>query len=96
GRRPSKTKTKYLEYRFSDETHEIDNEVRLDIQIIQKRGSFKYLLAIIQGSREIDDNVTHYMVVVRLIYCVVDCWLVMNPYIQKMKVVKMRIDKMDV
>lgn len=47
-----KTKIKYLECKFSDETHEIDIEVRLRTQVIQKRGSF----------RKIDDDVKHYMI----------------------------------
>lgn len=36
----SRTKTEYLECKFSDMMHEADVEVRLDTQIIQKRGSF--------------------------------------------------------
>nr|XP_016442419.1 PREDICTED: uncharacterized protein LOC107767837 [Nicotiana tabacum] len=39
----SRTKTEYLEYKFSDVTREADS------QIIPKKGSFKYLGSIIQG-----------------------------------------------
>lgn len=39
----SRTKTKYLECKFSDVTWEDDIEVRLDTQVISKRESFKYL-----------------------------------------------------
>ncbi|XP_070042863.1 uncharacterized protein [Nicotiana tomentosiformis] len=34
-------------------------EVKLDTQVIPKRGSFKYLGSIIQGNEEIDEDVTH-------------------------------------
>ncbi|KAG5602253.1 hypothetical protein H5410_033623 [Solanum commersonii] len=50
GIRLSRTKTKYLECKFSDVTHEADVELRIDTQIIPKRGSFKYLGSIIQGN----------------------------------------------
>lgn len=43
---------------FSDVTHEEDVEVRLDIQVIHKKGSFKYLG--IQNNGEIDRDVTHH------------------------------------
>nr|XP_016500006.1 PREDICTED: uncharacterized protein LOC107818496 [Nicotiana tabacum] len=55
----SRTKTKYFECKFSDETHEADEDVKLDTQIIPRRGSFKYLESIIQGNGEIDDEVSH-------------------------------------
>ncbi|KAG5606742.1 hypothetical protein H5410_028234 [Solanum commersonii] len=38
---------------------EADGEVKLDSQIIPKKESFKYLGAVIQGSGDIDDDVTH-------------------------------------
>ncbi|XP_070039069.1 uncharacterized protein [Nicotiana tomentosiformis] len=38
----SRTKTEYLECRFSDGTHEADVDVNLDTQVIPKKGSFKY------------------------------------------------------
>ena len=43
GFRLSKTKTEYLECKFSDTMHEADVVVKLDSQAIQKRGSFNYL-----------------------------------------------------
>nr|XP_009793871.1 PREDICTED: uncharacterized protein LOC104240693 [Nicotiana sylvestris] len=43
----------------SDETHDADVEVKLDAQVIPKRASFKYLGSIIQGNRQIDEDVTH-------------------------------------
>uniref|UniRef100_A0A1U7X3Y0 Uncharacterized protein LOC104234874 n=1 Tax=Nicotiana sylvestris TaxID=4096 RepID=A0A1U7X3Y0_NICSY len=55
----SRTKTKYLECNFSDGTHDADVEVKLDAQVIPKRASFKYLGSIIQGNREIDEDVAH-------------------------------------
>ncbi|XP_019257170.1 PREDICTED: uncharacterized protein LOC109235491 [Nicotiana attenuata] len=55
----SRTKTEYLECKFSNGTKEKDMEVRLDTQVIPKRGSFKYLGSIIQGNGEIDEYVTH-------------------------------------
>ncbi|XP_060183146.1 uncharacterized protein LOC132613111 [Lycium barbarum] len=55
----SRTKTEYLECKFSDLVHEADVEVKLGTQVIQKKDSFKYLGSIIQGNGEIDDDVTH-------------------------------------
>nr|XP_009599585.1 uncharacterized protein LOC104095213 [Nicotiana tomentosiformis] len=55
----SRTKTKYLECKFCDGTHEADVEVKLDAQVIPKRESFKYLGSIIQGNREIDEEIAH-------------------------------------
>nr|XP_009773114.1 PREDICTED: uncharacterized protein LOC104223383 [Nicotiana sylvestris] len=55
----SRTKTEFLDCKFSDETHEADRDVKLDIQVIPRRGSFMYLGSIIQGNREIDDEVSH-------------------------------------
>lgn len=34
-------------------------EVRLDSQVIHKKGSSEYLVFIIQSNREIDEDVTH-------------------------------------
>ncbi|XP_019224237.1 PREDICTED: uncharacterized protein LOC109205923 [Nicotiana attenuata] len=55
----SRTKTDYLECKFSDMTGEADVEVRLDSQVIPKRENFKYLGSIIQGDGEINWDVTH-------------------------------------
>jgi len=55
----SKTKTEYLECKFSDVTHKIGVEVRLDTQVIHKRGSFKYLESVMQGNGKIDEDVAH-------------------------------------
>ncbi|XP_060182471.1 uncharacterized protein LOC132612165 [Lycium barbarum] len=55
----SRTKTEYLECKFSEAPQEADLEVRLGTQAIQKKSSFKYLGSIVQGSGEIDDDVTH-------------------------------------
>nr|XP_009766515.1 PREDICTED: uncharacterized protein LOC104217884 [Nicotiana sylvestris] len=43
----------------SDGNHNADVEVKLDAQVIPKRASFKYLGSIIQGNREIDEDVAH-------------------------------------
>ena len=53
------TKIKYLECKFSDGALETGVDVQLDTQIIPKRSSFKCLRSIIQGSREIDEDVTY-------------------------------------
>lgn len=37
----SRSKTEYLECRFSDGRHEADVEVKIDTQVIPKRDSFK-------------------------------------------------------
>ncbi|XP_070035700.1 uncharacterized protein [Nicotiana tomentosiformis] len=55
----SRTKTEYLECKFSDVSGEADVEVRLDSQVVPKRESFKYLGSIIQGDGEIDEDVTY-------------------------------------
>lgn len=55
----SRTKTEYMECKFSNGTQEGNMEVRLDTQVIPKRGSFKYLGFIIQGNGEIDEDVTN-------------------------------------
>ncbi|XP_070011302.1 uncharacterized protein [Nicotiana sylvestris] len=55
----SRTKTKYLECKFSAETGEVDVDVRLESQVIPSRGSFKYLGSVIHGGGEIDEDVTH-------------------------------------
>ncbi|XP_019257878.1 PREDICTED: uncharacterized protein LOC109236115 [Nicotiana attenuata] len=53
------TNTEYLKCKFSVVTGEADINVRLDSQVIPKRGSFKYLGSVIQGDEEIDEDVTH-------------------------------------
>ena len=55
----SRTKTEYLECKFSVERDETDCDVRLGTQPIPTRESFKYLGSIIQNSGDIDDDVTH-------------------------------------
>ncbi|KAG5594303.1 hypothetical protein H5410_035535 [Solanum commersonii] len=44
---------------WSDGLDETDVEVRLAAQVIPKKESFRYLGAVIQGSGDIDDDVTH-------------------------------------
>ncbi|KAG5596183.1 hypothetical protein H5410_037415 [Solanum commersonii] len=61
GFRLSRTKTEYLGCKFSDALDETDGEVRLATQIIPKKESFKYLGSVIQGSGDIDDDVTHHI-----------------------------------
>nr|XP_009769881.1 PREDICTED: uncharacterized protein LOC104220677 [Nicotiana sylvestris] len=57
----SRTKTEYLECKFSDVLGETNREVRLDSQVIPNRESFKYLGSIIQGDGEIDEDVMHHI-----------------------------------
>ncbi|XP_059302074.1 uncharacterized protein LOC132054006 [Lycium ferocissimum] len=59
GFRLSRIKTEYLECKFSNVLHEADIEVKLDTQVIQRKGSFKYLRSIIQGNGEIEEDVTY-------------------------------------
>jgi hypothetical protein len=59
GFRLSRTKTEYLECKFSAAMDEEGREVRLAPQPIPKTESFKYLGSIIQSSGDIDDDVTH-------------------------------------
>ncbi|XP_070019776.1 uncharacterized protein [Nicotiana sylvestris] len=55
----SRTKMEYLECKFGVEPTEAEVKVRLDSQVIPKRGSFKYLGSVIQGIGKIDKDVTH-------------------------------------
>ncbi|XP_070009793.1 uncharacterized protein [Nicotiana sylvestris] len=54
----SRTKTEYLECKFSDVTEETDMDVRLDSEVISKRKSYKYLGSVIQVNGEIHEDVT--------------------------------------
>ncbi|XP_070014490.1 uncharacterized protein [Nicotiana sylvestris] len=97
----SRTKTEYVECKFSDVTGEADVEVRLDSQVILKRESFKYLGSIIQGDGEINRDVTHRIGVEwmkwRLAFGVLcdknvsQKLKVKNSHIQKIKVAEMRM-----
>ncbi|XP_070041164.1 uncharacterized protein [Nicotiana tomentosiformis] len=55
----SKTKIKYLECKFSGVAQKLNEDVRLDSQVISRRDSFKYHRPTIQGNGEIDEDVTH-------------------------------------
>nr|XP_009631044.1 uncharacterized protein LOC104120878 [Nicotiana tomentosiformis] len=48
-----------LECKFNGVTQEVDEDVRLDMQVIPMRESFKYFGSIIQNDEEIDENVIH-------------------------------------
>ncbi|XP_019237635.1 PREDICTED: uncharacterized protein LOC109217817 [Nicotiana attenuata] len=74
-----RTKTEYVEFKFSGVPGEAGMDVRLDSQVIPKKGSFKYLGSIIQGDGEIDEDVTH------------QCWPVKTSHTQKIKVVEIRM-----
>ncbi|KAG5624797.1 hypothetical protein H5410_010015 [Solanum commersonii] len=51
--------TSFLNKKKIDGLDETDVEVRLAAQVIPKKESFRYLGAVIQGSGDIDDDVTH-------------------------------------
>ncbi|XP_060182744.1 uncharacterized protein LOC132612646 [Lycium barbarum] len=55
----SRTKIEYSECKFNEVIQVEDEDVQLDIQVITKKESLKYLGSIIQGNGEIDDDVTH-------------------------------------
>ncbi|XP_070045788.1 uncharacterized protein [Nicotiana tomentosiformis] len=55
----SRTKTEYLECKFSTEPRKVGVEVRLESQVIPSSGKFKYLGSVIQREGEIDEDVTH-------------------------------------
>lgn len=48
-----------MECKFSNVTHEMEVKVKIDAQVIPKRGSSKYLGSMIHGYKEIDDDVAH-------------------------------------
>nr|XP_016467534.1 PREDICTED: uncharacterized protein LOC107790145 [Nicotiana tabacum] len=54
-----RTRTEYLECKFSDVIQEVEGDVRLDTQVISRREIFKYLRSIIQKDGEIDEDVIH-------------------------------------
>ncbi|PHT71195.1 Cysteine-rich receptor-like protein kinase 11 [Capsicum annuum] len=55
----SRTKTEYLECKFSDSKQEDEVVVKLESKVVCKRDSCKYLGSIIQGNGEIDEDVSH-------------------------------------
>ncbi|KAF3643257.1 putative pre-mRNA-processing factor 6-like [Capsicum annuum] len=55
----TRSKTEYLECKFSDLRQEDEVVVRLDSQVVRKKNSFKYLGSMIQGNGEIDENVSN-------------------------------------
>ncbi|KAF3620546.1 Phosphatidylinositol/phosphatidylcholine transfer protein SFH12 [Capsicum annuum] len=57
--RLSRSKTEYLECKFSDLRQKDDVVVRLDSQDVCKQDRFKYLGYMIQGNDEIDEDVTN-------------------------------------
>ncbi|XP_019237487.1 PREDICTED: uncharacterized protein LOC109217680 [Nicotiana attenuata] len=54
-----RSKTEYLECKFSDGMYEEEVKVKIGTQVIPKRDNFKYLGSIFQGNGEIDEDVTH-------------------------------------
>ncbi|XP_019259063.1 PREDICTED: uncharacterized protein LOC109237238 [Nicotiana attenuata] len=85
----------FLECKFSDAIQVVDEDLRLDSQVIPRRESFKYLGSVIQGNGEIDEDVTHrkfYRAVIRpaMLY-EAECLPVKISFVYKMKVVAMRI-----
>ncbi|XP_047265649.1 uncharacterized protein LOC124897153 [Capsicum annuum] len=59
GFRLSRSKTEYMECKFSDLRQEDDVVVRLDYQDVCKRDNFKYLGFMIQGNDEIDEDISN-------------------------------------
>ncbi|XP_059304596.1 uncharacterized protein LOC132056420 isoform X2 [Lycium ferocissimum] len=55
----SRTKTEYLECKFNEAPQDVGVGVRLGTQAIQKKSSFKYFGSIMQGRKEIDDDIRH-------------------------------------
>lgn len=46
-----------MECKFSDVSREMVVEVKINTHVISNKGSFKYLDSIVQGNREIDDDI---------------------------------------
>ncbi|PHT60418.1 Transmembrane 9 superfamily member 2 [Capsicum baccatum] len=90
--RLSRTKTEYLECKFSDSRQEEEVVVKMDSQAVCKRDSFKYLGSTIQGNGEIDEDVSYRIGAVRPVMLYgAECWPVKNSHIQKLKVTEMRM-----
>jgi hypothetical protein len=54
----SRSKTEYMKYDFSATTQE-EEDVRLDGQVVPKKGTFCYLGWMLQKNRDIDEYVSH-------------------------------------
>nr|XP_009629765.1 uncharacterized protein LOC104119869 [Nicotiana tomentosiformis] len=80
-------------------------DLKLNKQVISRRGSLKCLGSIIQGDGEIDEDITHRIGAGRMkwrlassVLCnknmplkLKECWPVKNSHIQKIKVAKMKM-----
>ncbi|KAF3662952.1 hypothetical protein FXO37_12233 [Capsicum annuum] len=101
----SRFKMEYLECKFGDLSQEDGVVVRLDSQDVFTKDDFKYLGSMIQGDGKIEEDVSSvleqvpfklkgkfYRVAVHpaMLYGL-ECWLVKNSHIQRLKVVEMRI-----
>ncbi|KAG5578543.1 hypothetical protein H5410_058677, partial [Solanum commersonii] len=82
----SKTKTEYMECKFSVASEKANRKVRIDTQLIPEKGSFKYLGSIIQENGRTTRmlHITAYVVRGGVLS-------VQNSYVQQMKVAEMRM-----
>nr|XP_016436653.1 PREDICTED: uncharacterized protein LOC107762784 [Nicotiana tabacum] len=55
----SRSKTEYLECKFSAEPSDVGRDVMIGSQVITKRDNVRYLGSVMQGDGEIDGDVTH-------------------------------------
>jgi hypothetical protein len=58
GFRLSRSKTKYMKCDFSAITQE-EGDVRLDGQVVSKKGTFRYLGSMLQKDGDIDEDLSH-------------------------------------
>jgi hypothetical protein len=56
--RLSRSKTEYMKCDFSTTTQE-EGDVRLDSQVVPKKGTFHYLGSMLQKNGDIDEDVSH-------------------------------------
>ncbi|XP_075101758.1 uncharacterized protein LOC142177189 [Nicotiana tabacum] len=61
GFKSGRTKIEYLESKFGDGNRDTDVVVSLDNQVLPEKESFKYLGSVIQGDREIGEDVTYHI-----------------------------------
>jgi hypothetical protein len=68
GFRLSRSKTEYMQYDFSA-TPQREGDVRLDDQVVPKKDTFRYLGSKLQKDGDIDEDVSHRIIVGWLKWC---------------------------
>ncbi|GMP49664.1 hypothetical protein CsSME_00016582 [Camellia sinensis var. sinensis] len=90
--RISRTKTEYMECKFSNSNNESRGEVKIENQELPKSEHFRYLGSIITTAGEIDADVAHR---IKAGWCkwrsASGCWAIKKQHVDKMSVAEMRM-----